>query len=36
VALTGAVPVFVDVDEATSNIDPASLTRAFARRGSAG
>ncbi len=25
VALTGAVPVFIDVDEATFNIDPASL-----------
>src|ERR1700704_6136952 len=30
VALTGAVPVFVDVDEATFNIDPASLTRGIA------
>jgi dTDP-4-amino-4,6-dideoxygalactose transaminase len=27
VALTGATPVFVDVDEATFNIDPQSLTR---------
>src|SRR3984885_5682943 len=30
VALTGATPVFVDVDEATFNIDPASLTRGIA------
>lgn len=30
VALTGAVPVFVDVDEATFNIDSASLTRGIA------
>jgi dTDP-4-amino-4,6-dideoxygalactose transaminase len=30
VALTGAVPVFVDVDEATFNIDAASLTRGIA------
>ncbi len=30
VALTGAVPVFVDVDEATFNIDPVSLTRGIA------
>jgi dTDP-4-amino-4,6-dideoxygalactose transaminase len=27
VALTGATPVFVDVDEATFNLDPASLAR---------
>jgi UDP-2-acetamido-2-deoxy-ribo-hexuluronate aminotransferase len=27
VAITGATPVFVDVDEATFNIDPASLKR---------
>jgi dTDP-4-amino-4,6-dideoxygalactose transaminase len=30
VALTGAVPVFVDVDEATFNIDAASLARGIA------
>src|SRR6204780_4487111 len=30
VALTGAVPVFVDVDEATFNMDAASLTRGVA------
>jgi dTDP-4-amino-4,6-dideoxygalactose transaminase len=30
VALTGATPVFVDVDEATFNIDPASLKRGIA------
>jgi len=30
VALTGAVPVFVDVDEATFNMDPASLKRGIA------
>src|SRR6195952_2718930 len=30
VALTGATPVFVDVDEATFNMDPASLTRGIA------
>ena len=30
VALTGAVPLFVDVDEATFNIDAASLTRGIA------
>ena len=30
VALTGAVPVFVDVDEASFNIDAASLTRGIA------
>jgi len=30
VALTGAVPVFVDVDEATFNIDVASLKRGIA------
>src|ERR1700704_2274037 len=30
VALTGATPVFVDVDEATFNIDPASLRRGIA------
>jgi dTDP-4-amino-4,6-dideoxygalactose transaminase len=30
VALTGATPVFVDVDEATFNIDTASLKRAIA------
>lgn len=30
VALTGATPVFVDVDEATFNIDPASLSRGIA------
>ncbi|MEO8321053.1 MAG: DegT/DnrJ/EryC1/StrS family aminotransferase [Bradyrhizobium sp.] len=30
VALTGATPVFVDVDAATFNIDPASLTRGIA------
>ena len=30
VALTGAVPVFVDVDEATFNIDAASLERGIA------
>src|SRR5215468_10467975 len=31
VALTGATPVFADVDEATFNIDPASLERAIAK-----
>ena len=30
VALTGASPVFVDVDEATFNMDPASLKRGIA------
>ena len=30
VALVGAVPVFVDVDEATFNMDPASLKRGVA------
>src|SRR5262249_53433360 len=30
VALTGATPVFVDVDEATFNIDSASLKRGIA------
>jgi dTDP-4-amino-4,6-dideoxygalactose transaminase len=30
VALTGATPVFVDVDETTFNIDPGSLTRGIA------
>lgn len=30
VALTGATPVFVDVDEHTFNIDPASLARGIA------
>jgi len=30
VALTGAVPLFVDVDEATFNIDPVSLKRGIA------
>jgi len=30
VALAGATPVFVDVDETTFNIDPASLTRGIA------
>jgi dTDP-4-amino-4,6-dideoxygalactose transaminase len=30
VALTGATPVFVDVNEATFNIDPASLKRGIA------
>src|SRR6201747_673400 len=30
VALTGATPVFVDVDEATFNMDPASLPRGIA------
>src|SRR3982074_635019 len=30
VALGGATPVFVDVDEATFNIDPASLKRGIA------
>ncbi|MDR3465396.1 MAG: DegT/DnrJ/EryC1/StrS family aminotransferase [Xanthobacteraceae bacterium] len=30
VALTGATPVFVDVDARTFNIDPASLTRGIA------
>jgi dTDP-4-amino-4,6-dideoxygalactose transaminase len=30
VALTGAMPVFVDVDEATFNMDAASLTRGIA------
>lgn len=30
VALTGAVPVFVDVDEQTFNMDPASLKRGIA------
>src|ERR1700733_10834356 len=30
VALTGATPVFVDVDETTFNIDPASLRRGIA------
>jgi dTDP-4-amino-4,6-dideoxygalactose transaminase len=29
VALAGATPVFVDVDEATFNLDPASLARAI-------
>jgi UDP-2-acetamido-2-deoxy-ribo-hexuluronate aminotransferase len=31
VALLGATPVFADVDEATFNIDPASLERAVAK-----
>ena len=31
VALLGATPVFADVDEATFNIDPASLKRAIAQ-----
>src|ERR1051326_7396777 len=31
VALLGATPVFADVDEATFNIDPASLERAIAK-----
>jgi len=31
VALLGATPVFADVDEATFNIDPASLERAIAQ-----
>src|SRR5882724_6735160 len=30
VALTGATPVFVDVDETTFNMDPASLARGIA------
>ena len=30
VALTGATPVFIDVDETTFNIDPASLKRGIA------
>ena len=30
VALTGATPIFVDVDEATFNMDPASLARGIA------
>src|ERR1700712_5323465 len=30
VALVGATPVFVDVDEVTFNIDPASMTRGIA------
>src|SRR5258705_10713895 len=30
VALTGATPVFVDVDETTFNMDPGSLTRGIA------
>src|SRR5580698_5995340 len=30
VALTGATPVFVDVDESTFNMDAASLTRGIA------
>ena len=30
VALIGATPVFVDVDEATFNMDPASLKRGIA------
>jgi dTDP-4-amino-4,6-dideoxygalactose transaminase len=30
VALTGATPVFADVEEASFNIDPASITRAVA------
>jgi dTDP-4-amino-4,6-dideoxygalactose transaminase len=30
VALTGATPVFVDVDESTFNMDPRSLTRGIA------
>ena len=30
VALVGATPVFVDVDEATFNMDPASLKRGIA------
>src|ERR1700753_2547414 len=36
VALTGATPVFVDVDEATFNIDAASLKRGIATAKKAG
>jgi dTDP-4-amino-4,6-dideoxygalactose transaminase len=36
VALTGATPVFVDVDEATFNIDAGSLTRGIATARSRG
>src|ERR1043165_2104800 len=36
VALTGAVPVFVDVDEATFNMDAASLKRGIATARKAG
>jgi dTDP-4-amino-4,6-dideoxygalactose transaminase len=36
VALTGATPVFVDVDEATFNMDAASLRRGLATAGRAG
>jgi dTDP-4-amino-4,6-dideoxygalactose transaminase len=36
VALTGATPVFVDVDEATFNMDAASLTRGIATARKAG
>jgi dTDP-4-amino-4,6-dideoxygalactose transaminase len=36
VALTGATPVFVDVDEATFNIDASSLRRAIATARKAG
>jgi dTDP-4-amino-4,6-dideoxygalactose transaminase len=36
VALTGATPVFVDVDEATFNMDAASLTRGIATARSRG
>jgi UDP-2-acetamido-2-deoxy-ribo-hexuluronate aminotransferase len=36
VALTGATPVFVDVDEATFNMDAASLTRGIAAARKAG
>jgi dTDP-4-amino-4,6-dideoxygalactose transaminase len=36
VALTGATPVFVDVDEATFNIDPNSLKRGVATARKAG
>jgi dTDP-4-amino-4,6-dideoxygalactose transaminase len=35
VALTGATPVFVDVDAATFNMDAASLRRGIATRSSA-
>src|ERR1700726_3684139 len=36
VALTGATPVFVDVDEATFNMDASSLSRAIATARKAG
>ena len=36
VALVGATPVFVEVDETTFNIDPAGLERAVAAAKRAG